>query len=89
MNYSRSKQDINVNEECQCGERETVEHFLLECARFERAREELMADVRTVWDKVINEDVLLGGGGITLAPEKWQVIVSAVEKYVLSTKRSI
>ena len=69
--------------------RETVRHFLLECPRFESARRELVANVRTVrtvWDKVI-EDLLFGGNGVSLSPEHWEVIVPSVEKYVLSTKR--
>ena len=92
LNFSKSRLHANVNEECECGMRETVRHFLLECPLFESARSELVANVRTIRtmrDKVITEDVLLGGSGVSLSPEHWEVIVSSVEKYVLSTKRKI
>ena len=92
LNFSKSRLHANVNEECECGMRETVRHFLLECPLFESARNELVANVRTIRtmrDKVITEDVLLGRSGVSLSPEHWEVIVSSVEKYVLSTKRKI
>ena len=79
LNFSKSRLHANVNEECECGMRETVRHFLLECTLFESARSELVANVRTIRtmrDKVITEDVLLGGSGVSLSPEHWEVIVS-------------
>ena len=89
LNFSKSRLFAHVNEECECGERETVRHFLLECSRFESARAELVADIRTVWQGAITEDILLGGGGVHLPLEHWQAIAASVEKYVLSTKRTI
>ena len=37
-------------ENCQCGERETVEHYILHCDKYEEAREKLIHDyVFIVW----------------------------------------
>ena len=89
LNFSRSRLLANVNEECDCGKCETVRHFLLECPRFETARSELVKNIRTIYPGIINEDLLLGGGGVDLSLERWEIIVSSVEKYVLSSKRSV
>ena len=89
LNFSRSRLLANVNEECDCGKCETVRHFLLECPRFETARSELVKNIRTIHPGIINEDLLLGGGGVDLSLEHWEIVVSSVEKYVLSSKRSI
>ena len=32
-------------ENCQCGERETVEHYILHCDKYEEAREKLIHDM--------------------------------------------
>ncbi len=89
LNFSRSRLDAGVSEECDCGKRETVRHFLLECTRFDSARSKLVDDIRTIWPGIVNEDLLLGGSGVHLPLEHWEIIVSSLEKYVLSTKRSI
>ena len=79
----------NVNEECECGEVETVRHFLLHCPRFESPRAEMIAQVRTIWQGVINEELLLGGGGVQMKSEQWELVVSSVANFVLSTNRSV
>ena len=49
----------------------------------------MKAKVRTFWDGAITEDFLLGGGGVRLPKEHWQLVVSAVANFVKDTKRSI
>jgi hypothetical protein len=39
------KLSITESENCQCGERETVEHYILHCDQYEEAREKLIHDM--------------------------------------------
>ena len=89
LNASKSRWFSNTSEQCECGATETVEHFLLYCPRFSGPRSTMKAKVRTFWDDAITEDFLLGGGGVRLSKEHWQLVVSAVADFVGDTKRSI
>ena len=89
LNAFKSRMYANVNEECECGEVETVRHFLLHCPRYESPRAEMIAKVRTIWQGVINEELLLGGGGVQMPSEHWELVVSSVANFVLSTNRSV
>ena len=88
LNFSRSRLEP-VNEECECGHLETVNHFLLHCHLYHELRQTMISEVQSVWKGVINEEVLLGGGGVRLLPEQWSIIVASVAKFVSDTKRSI
>ena len=68
LNASRSYRDRSVAAQCECGQTETVNHFLLKCSRYERQRACMLKKVRTIWKKRITEDVLLGGSGVHLNP---------------------
>ena len=89
LNVSLSKRSNNVNETCACGQRETVKHFLLFCERYETFRFDMLRKIRAVWPGVINEDLLLGGSGVSLENHQWQVVVEAVATYVKKTRRGI
>ena len=89
LNAFKSRMYGNVNEECECGEIETVRHFLLHCPRYASPRTVMMTTIRTIWQGAINEELLLGGGGARLPYEHWELVVSSVAKFVLSTKRSL
>ena len=39
------KLNITESANCQCGERETVEHYILHCDKYEEAREKLIHDM--------------------------------------------
>ena len=39
------KLNITESANCQCGERETVEHYILHCDQYEEAREKLIHDI--------------------------------------------
>ena len=89
LNYSTSRFDPCVNEECKCGALETVNHFLLHCPLYEQPRSQMIDEIRSIWRGVINEDILLGGGGVRLPPQHWTIVIAAVAKFVISTKRRI
>ena len=89
LNFSKSRLNAHVNEECECGMAETVGHFLLRCPRYNRFRDEMRATIRPICSGTIDEDLLLGGGGVKFTPENWETIVASVANFVLSTKRSI
>ena len=89
LNASKSRWFPNVSEQCECGATETVEHFLLDCPRLSEPRTTMITKLRTFWNGAISEDFLLGGGGVRLPKEHWQLVVSAVAKFVKDTKRSI
>jgi hypothetical protein len=44
LNYCH-KLNITESANCQCGERETVEHYILHCDQYEEAREKLIHDM--------------------------------------------
>jgi hypothetical protein len=45
LNDYRHKLNITESANCQCGERETVEHYILHCDQYEEAREKLIHDI--------------------------------------------
>jgi len=89
LNASRSRWYAGVNEECVCGQTETVRHFLLECELYNIARRDMIAAIRTVWNGVITEDVLLGGSGVPMLAEAWKTVVAAVANFVFNTRRVV
>ena len=75
---------------CGCGyEEESVEHFLLQCPQYECERQVLFDSVKRVFDGVITEEVLLGGGTAKIALTDRQKISQAVYRYVEMTGREI
>ena len=45
----------------------------------------MTAKVRSFWNGAITEDFLLGGGGVRLPKEHWQLVVSTVASFVRHT----
>ena len=75
---------------CDCGcEEETVAHFLLRCPMYLTEREHLMSAVKSVFDGVPTEEILLGAGGIAIELEDRRSISTAVHKFVLDCKREL
>ena len=89
LNASRSRRCPNINEECECGSKETVEHFLFDCPSYECLRSVMVSSIRTVWKGRLCEELLLRGSSRSLSSEQLEVIVSAVATYVEDTKRRI
>jgi hypothetical protein len=44
-NLSAISASLANSANCQCGERETVEHYILHCDQYEEAREKLIHDI--------------------------------------------
>ena len=89
LNASKSRWFPNVSEQCECGAVETVRHFLLHCPRYDQPRSDMISKVRTFWQGIVNEDVLLGGGGVRLPEAHWELVIAAVAKFVQSTNRYV
>ena len=89
LNASRSYRDGRVTDQCECGQTETVKHFLLQCPRYGRQREYMLTKVRKIWREAITEEVLLGGSGVYMTQDSWQTVADAVTEYVRDTKREI
>ena len=69
---------------CNCGEIETVKHFLLECPRFQHNRSNLIDDLRDIGVTVPLSLKLLLGGTTYPSPVQFK-IVNAVSKYLQDT----
>ena len=52
-------------------------------------RSAMKEKIRSFWPGHVNENFLLGGGGVRLPSEHWQCVVSAVANFVRDTKRFI
>ena len=89
LNASKSMRYAHVAPECDCGQVETVSHFLLHCLRYANMRTVMFSAIRTFWDGQINEEFLLGGSGVKLEAEQWELVISSVMNFVQSTKRHI
>jgi hypothetical protein len=72
---------------CECGEPETVQHFLLHCRKFVSQRSVMFAAVRSVYDLCITESVLLGDCERVLTPTSHLRIISAVYRFTVATRR--
>ena len=89
LNLSQSRWLGGVDENCDCGDRESVRHFILFCRKYAAERTQMMATIEEVWAHEVNEDVLLGGSGVHMSTSDWEVIVSAVAHFVQSTGREV
>ena len=91
LNLSQSRWLGAVEENCTCGDRESVRHFLLFCGKYTTERAQMLDTVRKVWKHEVNESVLLGGSGIRLSDYDWEVIARAVHvtRFVQSTGREL
>ena len=69
---------------CECGEIEDTEHYLLNCNLYQNLREELLNTVTTYCQPTLN--VLLYGNA-NLSDSENKTIFSAVQKFILKTKR--
>lgn len=89
LNLSRSRWEPGVGEDCDCGARESVQHFLLRCPLYASERESMAKAVRAVWKHDITEEVLLGGGGVRMPDEAWELVALAVAAFVRCTGRKV
>jgi len=90
LNASPSRLLPGVDETCLCGiGPETVKHFLLECNLHAPARQTMLQAVQSKYSGTINEDLLLGGSGVTLDEESWLFIGRAVAEFVRNTGRDV
>ena len=69
---------------CECGEIEDTEHYLLNCNLYQNLREVLLNTVTTYCQPTLN--VLLYGNA-NLSDSENKTIFSAVQKFILKTKR--
>ena len=69
---------------CECGEIEDTEHYLLNCNLYQNLREELLNTVTTYCQPTLN--VLLYGNA-NLSDSENKTIFSAVQEFILKTKR--
>ena len=69
---------------CECGEIEDTEHYLLNCNLYQNLREELLNTVATYCQPTLN--VLLYGNA-NLSDSENKTIFSAVQEFILKTKR--
>ena len=89
LNLSQSRWLGGVDESCDCGDRESVRHFLLYCRKYAAERAQMMTAIEEVWAHEVTEDVLLGGSGVRMSGPDWEVIVSAVAHFVRRTGRAV
>ena len=89
LKLSASRWSAGVEENCNCGERESIQHFLLACPRYSIPRAVMMNTVRTVWPHEVTEEVLLGGSGVRMKDGDWDVVGTAVANFVRATGRSV
>ena len=89
LHASRSRWYPNVSELCECGQIETVRHFLLHCEKYRQSRTKMISEIRTFWQGIISEDLLLGGATVRLQDCQWELVVAAVARFVESTNRKI
>ena len=89
LNASKSRWFFNVSNLCECGEIETVRHYLLHCSRYDQSRSSMLNEIRTFWRGFINEEFLLGAATVKLDKTHWEKVVAAVATFVRSTKRDI
>ena len=93
LNGSKSKIDPETQPECTfCKVKETPEHFLLNCAEFEKERAKLEKLVKELYNKKIGKshidlDYLLGEGDLRI--QESIIIRKSAEKFVLSTQKEI
>ena len=81
--YLRSLRD---DDRCQCGQAETVKHFLLECPVYENQREEMRIELETVGlQRPDTTDLLYGTNFLTKAAN--EEIFYIVQNYIRRTKR--
>ena len=88
LNEYLQKTSITENDKCQCGEIETVKHFLLECELYENEREKLRSNLfRSCGIAQFDMNILLD-----LKPDdefkEWRSsILEELEAFVVETKR--
>ena len=72
---------------CECGEMETVEHYLVTCTEHDRERRELKRKLDMIGVQVTMKNVLRWGGGYVLIKQK--SIVTYLWEYIVSTAREV
>ena len=86
LNASSSRWFPGANENCNCGARETVQHFYLECPLYARNGQKMVRSIRLAW---ATWEVLLGGGADRVSDKAWQVVSTSVAAFVRSTGRGV
>ena len=89
LNGHCSRLDSSVSPLCDCGQPETVSHFLMDCPRYQLQRERMFHTISGFYDGVINEEVLLGSSSIPRSLADLSKIVFAVFNFVRDTGRLI
>ena len=72
---------------CDCGEIESIEHFILHCSRYELQRNELYASVRRIDNDITLDLKTLLGGNSDLNEDQQHKIIKAMFLFLLKTKR--
>ena len=75
---------VRIIHNSECGEIEDTEHYLLNCYHYQNLREELLNTVTTYCQPTLN--VLLYGNA-NLSESENKTIFSAVQEFILKTKR--